>query len=413
MYRFLLRTMGVCCVFLSPWPAARAAEPWPAPAVAAAGLPRFEHVGIVLDYANLKYNPCNDVIYPSVVRADTLSKPLGKYYMYYAPHNAPGGICLAYADKLEGPWKEYEANPVIGRDWQPHYKVGHVSGPHAIWNEEEQKLFVYYHGENDITRFASSADGIRFTYEGVAVTTKMFDKVSEASYARIQRHSLPGKDNRYIMLVMGNNGGTRKIYLAWSKDGRTWETRRTPFLEPQTKTGQLAAAWHLPFRGKHFLIYHDYGPQTDLHACEVDAAFEQPKYLGLFYPHDASDPHNVAQMSECFIEENGKLYMFTNVGPRLSQKIALAIASSNTMIDRRQIEPSQAQPSSSQTSGSSAPDLVNKVALQAEPFDLRDVQLLDSPFKRAQAINLTCATCSFWTVRSNARRRSTGNCWWR
>ena len=69
--RFLLRTMAVSCVFLSPWPAAR--PPWPAPAVAAAGLPRFEHVGIVLDYANLKYNPCNDVIEPS--RGPTLEQP--------------------------------------------------------------------------------------------------------------------------------------------------------------------------------------------------------------------------------------------------------------------------------------------------------------------------------------------------
>ena len=125
----------------------------------ATGLPVFHHQGVVLDYQNLKYNPCNDVIIPSVVRVDgSFGKPLGRYYMYYAPHNAPGGICLAYADALEGPWKEYPANPLIARDWQPHYKVSHVSGPHAIWIEEEGKLFVYYHGENNVTRFASSTD---------------------------------------------------------------------------------------------------------------------------------------------------------------------------------------------------------------------------------------------------------------
>ena len=191
-------------------------------------LPAFHHRGVVLDYADLKYNPCNDIIVPSVVRTDELQKPLGRYYMYYAPHNAPGGICLAYADAPEGPWKEYEANPLIVRDWQPHYKVSHVSGPHAIWIEEEERLFVYYHGENDVTRYASTTDGIHFQYEGVAVTTKDFDAISEASYARIFRYPIPGKDNRYIMLVMGNNRGTRRIYLAWSKDGRSWETRRTP-----------------------------------------------------------------------------------------------------------------------------------------------------------------------------------------
>jgi len=47
---------------------------------------------------------------------------------------------MAYADSPEGPWKEYEANPLIAREWAPHYKVSHVSGPHAIWIEEERRL---------------------------------------------------------------------------------------------------------------------------------------------------------------------------------------------------------------------------------------------------------------------------------
>ena len=76
-----------------------------------AALPAFRHQGVVLDYKDLKYNPCNDIIIPSVIATDQLQKPLGRYYMYYAPHNAPGGICLAYADSPAGPWKEYEANP--------------------------------------------------------------------------------------------------------------------------------------------------------------------------------------------------------------------------------------------------------------------------------------------------------------
>ena len=70
--RFLSVT-GACCALAFCLPAARAAEPWPAPAVAASGLPRFGRVGIVLDYANLKYNPCNDVIEPSP--GPTLEQP--------------------------------------------------------------------------------------------------------------------------------------------------------------------------------------------------------------------------------------------------------------------------------------------------------------------------------------------------
>jgi hypothetical protein len=297
-------------------------------------LPTFRHRGVVLDYADLTYNPCNDVIVPSVIETDRLHSPLGRYYMYYAPHDAPGGICLAYADAPEGPWKEYPANPLIAREWPPHHAVSHVSGPHAIWIDEEQKLFVYYHGENDVTRMASTTDGIRFRYEGVAVTTKMFDDISEASYARVFRYVLPGRDNRYVMLLMGNNRGTRRIYLAWSQDGRSWESRRTPLLDPPVGTNQIAQAWYFPWRDRHYLIYHghltDSFQTANLYVSEVDASFERPVYRGLFYDHTSGPPGNVAQMSPCFLPANGKIYMYTNVGPRLHQKIAVAVADART-----------------------------------------------------------------------------------
>jgi len=61
----------------------------------------------VLEAANLKYRPHEDVIYPAVVNvAGRIANPLGRLYMCYAPHDTPGGICLAYADKPEGPWHE-------------------------------------------------------------------------------------------------------------------------------------------------------------------------------------------------------------------------------------------------------------------------------------------------------------------
>lgn len=350
--------------------------------VVPAGVPVFRHHSIVLDYKDLKYNPCNDVIIPSVIRTSPLagpgaeqgaravppshvprapspspapspSSPLGRFYLYYAPHNAPGGICLAYADQLEGPWKEYEANPILRKDWPPHYSVSHVSGPEAIWNEHEQKLFLYYHGENGVTRLASSANGIDFQYEGAVVTTGMFDQVSEASYARVFRYTLPGRDNHYIMLLMGNHQNTRNIYLAWSNDGRKWEPRKTPLVTPPPGTSQVAQAWYFPWQGKHYLIYHAHEARdvtyVSLHVSEVDAAFEHTQYLGVFYDRTALAPDNVAQMSPCLVTEDGqrvegilpsfdradaggtpatrkRLYLFTNVGPRLNQKIALAIA---------------------------------------------------------------------------------------
>ena len=38
------------------------------------------------------------------------------------------------------------------------------------WNEEEKKVFLYFHGENSVQRLASSKDGIHFDYEREVLT---------------------------------------------------------------------------------------------------------------------------------------------------------------------------------------------------------------------------------------------------
>lgn len=326
-HTFLYLLASATCTF--------ADDPWQSPAVTDAGLPRMRHVGVVIDPSNLKYNPCNDAIFPSVIKTDQLQNPLGKFYMYYAPHDTPGGICMAYADKPEGPWKEYQPNPIIPATWASYHKTSHVSGPHAIWIEEEKKLFLYYHGPNDVTRYASSTDGIHFTYEGIAVDRSKFDNAGECSYARVHRQTIQGKDNRYIMLVMATQpSGGRKIFLAWSRDARQWETRREPFLASHNSNAYygVTGGWLLPWNNKLYIIYHDYDHFTDLHACEVNPTFDKLSYLGLFHPYYASSTTNISEMSQCFIEDSGKLYMFSNIGARLKQAIALAVAPAHPVI---------------------------------------------------------------------------------
>ena len=308
--------LGIACV-----PSSRHAQ-----------LPAFSYRGVVLQAADLKYRPHDDLIFPSVVcTKGRLQQPLGKFYLYYAPHDPPGGICLAYADNLEGPWHEYSNNPIVSSAWQPFYKVSHVSGPDAIWSDEEGKMLLYFHGENPVTRVASSLDGIHFDYAGEAVTTGMFSGISEASYGRVFRYSLPGKDNRYIMLLMGNDHGTRRIYLAWSADGRNWQTRSKPLMDPPPGTDQVAGAVLLPWKGKNYLIAHanqskaGFKSGFDLYAAEVDEGFEHVRPLGRFCDHTFVSPTNLAVMSPCFITNAGRLFMFFNIGPRLHNKIALAV----------------------------------------------------------------------------------------
>ena len=294
----------------------------------------FSHPRIALAPENLRYNPCNDVIFPCVVKiGNSNTNALGAYYMYYAPHDPPGGICLAYADSLEGSWTEFAENPLISRHWAPHYEVSHVSSPHMLWMEAESKFFLYFHGENDTTRLATSADGIHFDYEGIAVTTAMFDGISEASYARVFHCDIASKEAHYVMLFMGNNGGTRRIYAAWSRDGRTFEAQRTPLINPPPGTGvtQVGAPWYFPRNGRNTVIFH--GDQTDaklsdvttdLYIADLGPDFTSEEHLGLFYRRQNMADDNKRASDPCLIEDEGRYWLFFSVGARLRQAIAQA-----------------------------------------------------------------------------------------
>ncbi len=168
----------------------------------------------------------------------------------------------------------------------------------------------------------------------------MFARLSEASYGRVFRHPLPGKDNRYVMLLMGNDRGTRRIYLAWSKDGRHWETRLAPLINPPPGTDQVAGAVLLTWGDRHYLIAHandskaNFNQGYDLYLAETDAALERCNYLGQFLGHTFVSPTNPAVMSPCFIEDDGRLCLFFNIGPRLQNKIALAISEGGSLAKR-------------------------------------------------------------------------------
>lgn len=273
------------------------------------------------------YNPTDELIFPSVIRiADHVASPLGAYYMYYAPHDAPGGIALAYANSPSGPWIEYANNPIVRNVWSPHYSVSHVSSPDVIWNTAANKLYLYFHGENTTTRLATSTDGINFTYDKVVVTTANFSGISEASYARVFRHTMPARGNTYTMVLMGNNGGTRKIYLAWSNDGRNWTTQPTPLISPTgAEGGQLSSANFFPWNGKYYVVYHT--DTNDIYATEVGADFNMERHAGRFYDSIAGEPDTGKVSAPEFITLGNTLYMYYATGPRLDSKLAFASAS--------------------------------------------------------------------------------------
>ncbi|WP_199043854.1 hypothetical protein [Glycomyces salinus] len=286
------------------------------------GFPEFTRLGAALDKSSLDYNPTDELIFPSIrLAAGRVRNPLGKWYMYYAPHDDPGGICLAYADSLEGPWHEFAHNPVISNDWRGHFSVPHVSSPHAVWNPRDRRMYLFFHGNNRTTRVATSVDGRHFVYGGIVLHTDMVGAgLHEASYARVVPH--PVKDDLYIMLYMGRQGQTRKIFIGWSHDlGSGWKFKREPLISPREgEGGQLSGAHYWSRNGGGHVVYHS-GAGT-MHAAYVGTGFDREDHLGVFY----TEPVATRAAAPSFAEEDGHLYMYYEAGARGNTNIAIARA---------------------------------------------------------------------------------------
>jgi hypothetical protein len=298
------------------------------PATAAtAAPPTFSYAGEVTAATALSYNPTGEFIFPSVFHAGAhLESPLGEWYLYYAPHENPGGISLMYADSLDGPWIEYEKNPVIANVWAPHYSVNHVSSGDAIWNTAEDTMFLYFHGGNDATRYATSDDGVTFAYGGVAVDNAMGGATTtETAYARVFEHPDPDSAFAYGMFYMENtSANSRRIRIAESVDGRSWTVRPDPIVVPGAlDAGNVSAANLWEWGGQLYVIYHGSSGRIsarpiDATLTDVGAAVNLHKASGV-----APDAGRVA--SPEVVTVGSRTYLFYEGGTRLDARIAYAV----------------------------------------------------------------------------------------
>jgi hypothetical protein len=291
-----------------------------------AGFPTYQFIGTPFNKASLRYNPSNELIFPCIRGVfDKITNALGRFYLYYAPHEAPGGICLAYGNSLGGPFTEYPNNPIIANVWSPHYSVSHVSSPHVTWDAPTRQFFLYFHGENTTTRMATSTDGIHFTYFNRVLHTGLIPSSTETSYARVFEHTIAGRGNRYIMIFMGVTSGTRKIFWGWSADGKSWQFAPTPLVRPGPD-GQtdIASPSLLKRNGTAYVVYHGNGGNMFL--TEVGNNFDREVHLGVFHDSMTGAPDNGRSASPSFGTDGGVEYMFYEAGQRLSATIAVARA---------------------------------------------------------------------------------------
>lgn len=319
--------------------------------------PDFTPQGFTIEMEDYKYNPTQEFNFPSIVdtRDHPVKNELGdyRYYLFYAPHDAPAGCCVAVADNLNGPWTEYGKNPIVDKVWEKedgsgsYYEVSHVSSPYVMWNEVYDCWFMYFHGENNITRYATSDDLLNWTYGGICVTANDFSPtgsgLSEASYARVYEHEVPGLGNKYIMTLMvtgSATGGHRNIYWAYSDDGKVWTPVQESLLDPmmaEEYKGNFSGAYFMEWDGRYYVICH--ASSGNMYAFEVGESLDMAIPWGIFYDslgvngdkdqeNDENYPDYGRAGAPCFMQDDdGVWHMFYEGGKRLHANIVHATGS--------------------------------------------------------------------------------------
>ena len=135
------------------------------------------------------------------------------------------------------------------------------------------------------------------------------------------------------MLIMGNQAGTRKVFLATSPDGATWTARRDALLTPPPGSDQMGPGWLFTWQEQHYILAFAnpadspdlYDPYSDLHLYAIDPALTAPEHLGQFLDHTAAGEDNYRINDPCLLIENGRWYLFVNVGRRRNQRIGLFV----------------------------------------------------------------------------------------
>jgi hypothetical protein len=294
----------------------------PAEAALPGGMPTYKYLRDALKMP-LRYNPTGEFIFPCIRGVyDKLSAPRARYYLYYAPHEKPGGISVAFGNSLDGPFTEYTANPLID-NVLPSTTVSHVSSPHVIWDAPTKQFYCYFHGENTTTRVARSTDGVNFHDETPILSTRLVSGTTETSYARVFEHVLPGRNNKYVMLFMGVRSG-RRISYGWSPNGwDQWQFSQTALVNPEPDGCVDISGPSLVSRNNTtYVAYH--GNDGKMHLTEVGDNFDRENHLGVFYSPIASDNGRAAAPS--FGTDGGVQYMFYEAGARLSARICIARA---------------------------------------------------------------------------------------
>lgn len=258
---------------------------------------------------------------PSVIKVpEWISKPLGKYYMYFGHHHGQF-IRLAYADDIKGPWKIYKPGVLPLKDLDGF--TNHMASPDVHVDNDKKQIRMYFHARctlgtyksrrpPQVTGVATSTDGINFTgkkanmgrfYFRVFEWKNKYYSAAWGSYLSVSDDPLvPFKEMKPLVPFKGKNNRVRhcavtlrgnKLLLFYSRVGDEPERIMVSTVELDGDAKNWTAS-------------------EPLEVLKPEKDYEGVKYD--LKPSKNGPASGVQELRDpCIFEENDKTYLFYSI----------------------------------------------------------------------------------------------------
>jgi hypothetical protein len=248
---------------------------------------------------------------PSLIRVpEWIPHPLGKYYLYFAHHQGTY-IRMAYADRLQGPWRVHHGGVL---DLSDSFFDAHIASPDVHVLDDRHEIRMYFHGcnlteySNQTTRLVISPDGLNFT----AYPELLGGQYWRAFFWKGLWYTLemPGVFRRSETGVLG------------FEEGPTLFTPHMRHSAVQVKGDTLLVFYSNVYDCPERILWVSIALNSDWHKWQISTPntllTSETQYEGADCPVEPSQSdaihHRVHQLRDpCIFEEEGKSYLLYSV----------------------------------------------------------------------------------------------------
>jgi hypothetical protein len=236
-----------------------------------------------------------------------------RWRLYYSTDHAAGagGVAYSEADQPTGPWTHH---PVIYVDTT--VDTFQTETPSVVYVPETRLWHMYYQQSNveggQRTLLATSADGLAWTRQGVALSIPLVGGAPDTRWPGQQIHTgyaiphrLPG--GRWLMYHLLAGGDRPYFGQSWSEDGIHWQIDPRPLMYDIHLTHQFAERrieWNTGYLVEHEGVLWWVGTITDFISGAVPrSAFLVQAPMGADYrtflapPRAVFGPNNFRSMN--------------------------------------------------------------------------------------------------------------------